>query len=179
MPPADPGSLGDEALVNATFSHLKKLGFEKIGIISYKNGPKWKNINPDETIEMQDFFTNNSLKSNLGFLSAISRYEILYCLGADVLDGFYNKFHSLQRIKMMESTNYAEVINGTLFGRPAHGRPHQDTECAKKKPIQFDDAAAGDRMCDWLRAELHKLPEERRPEVAQRIRETLEKEFRL
>lgn len=102
LPPADPGSLGDEALVNATFSHLKKLGFEKIGIISYKNGPKWKNIKPDETIEMQDFFTNNSLKSNLGFLSAISRYEILYCLGADVLDGFYNKFHSLQRIKMMD-----------------------------------------------------------------------------
>lgn len=126
LPPADPGSLGDEALVNATFSHLKKLGAKKIGVVSYKNTPKWKNIKPDETIEMEDFFKNNSLKSNFKFLSAISHYEILYCLGADVLDGFYNKFHSIQRIKMLDMA----VMTGaksTALGFSFNAKPDPDT----------------------------------------------------
>ena len=47
------------------------------------------------------------------------------------------------------------------------------------KPAGFDLRGAGDRLCDWLRAELERWPEKHRPEAAHWVRQILQKEFSL
>lgn len=47
------------------------------------------------------------------------------------------------------------------------------------KPKPFNEVAAGDRLRDWLRAELDRWPEDVRSIAAHQIRQILEKEFRL
>jgi len=49
----------------------------------------------------------------------------------------------------------------------------------KAPPKPFDEVAAGDRLRDWLRAELHKWPKEHRAEAAHWIRQILQKDFQL
>jgi len=101
IPPSPPGSLGDEAMLTATIQTLRKDGFSNIGLISYdpSKGRYSKHVN--ETIDLHRYFNNDSWKDRFRFALAVTRYQRFYCLGADVLDGYYSDHESCQRIHLV------------------------------------------------------------------------------
>ncbi|MDY7014497.1 MAG: polysaccharide pyruvyl transferase family protein [Cyanobacteriota bacterium] len=105
LPPAPPGSLGDEALVSGAIDFFKRAGIQRIGVISYKPSLRWKNLDIlSNDIELHHHFLGGYLHAPnalLSFLDAVSQYQHFYCIGADVMDGYYNEEDSLQRLKFI------------------------------------------------------------------------------
>jgi polysaccharide pyruvyl transferase WcaK-like protein len=103
LPPAPPGSLGDEALVSGAIDFLKRSGIKRIGVISYKPSLQWKNLDAlSDNIELHHHFLGGYLRAPNAFpkfINAVSQYQHFYCIGADVMDGYYNEEDSLQRLK--------------------------------------------------------------------------------
>jgi len=98
LPPYMPGSLGDEAMVSASVEYLKSKGHELIGLVSYSSALHWESLGlMTETVN----FPHNSWKAKFRFANAVSQYERFYCLGADMLDGYYTDDAALQRLKLV------------------------------------------------------------------------------
>lgn len=91
LPPASPGSLGDEAIETALVRCLKIRGARRIGFISHTAEDSWAHLGSvSETINMESFFRNNSRRGLLRLMRVIGRYDRFYVLGTDVLDGGYS-----------------------------------------------------------------------------------------
>lgn len=102
FPPYMPGSLGDEAVVTASVEHLKRKGVERIGLVSYNPALHWSHLVPiTETIELCSYLQYGNWKGLLKFAHAVSQYEQFYCLGTDVLDGYYSSDGTLRRVKLV------------------------------------------------------------------------------
>lgn len=102
LPAAATGSLGDEAMLEALIKYFSEQGITKIGVISYSKDNEWDHFNSvTETVNLSSLFKNNSWKSLIRFVSKVSSYKQFYCIGADVLDGFYSENRSLQRITLV------------------------------------------------------------------------------
>lgn len=126
LPPSAPGSVGDEAMMNATVAHLKIQGLHKISLISYKPYLKWQGLEEiDETIEMGNYFSYDdlrSLKSLLHFLVVASQYEKFYCLGADMMDGAYYETFNCKMLKLVSLA--AEMgVNSAVLGFSFNEKP--------------------------------------------------------
>lgn len=105
LPPAPPGSLGDEALVTATVEYFKEQGAKRVGIVTYEPVRQWTNMSlTTENIGLRHHFLYGRLHSQealLHFARAVSSYERFYCIGADVMDGYYSEDDTLQRVKFV------------------------------------------------------------------------------
>lgn len=93
LPPTDSGSLGDQAMVTAVVNYYREIGVKKIGLICYKSVSDCQNFYPDVKV----FKYSNSFD----FVRLVSHYEKFFCLGADVMDGFYSEKRSLLRAKLV------------------------------------------------------------------------------
>lgn len=129
LPAESPGNLGDEALVTSTIHYLKDNGIKYIGLISFKQGNKWRSLSSDtvnETIEMEQYFKGRSLRSFWKTLfkavPKISKYEHFYCLGADMMDGHYSDRATVSRLKLTSIA--AELgLESTLCGFSFNDKP--------------------------------------------------------
>ncbi len=117
LPPAAPGSLGDEAMVLATADYLKQQGIENISLIDHLK----KKTHPVEVIEninLSNFLSYQSwYKFIISFIYAgwkINQYERLYCLGADMIDGYYSNYVTLRKVKIVEIASILGLSTGIL-----------------------------------------------------------------
>jgi polysaccharide pyruvyl transferase WcaK-like protein len=103
LPPAALGSLGDEAMVTATIEHLRdRNGINHVGLISYGTVKGWDQYGPVRGIaELQHHTFRGYWKALFRCAAVASRYERFYCLGADVLDGYYSERSTLQRLSLV------------------------------------------------------------------------------
>ncbi len=102
LPPDDPGSLGDEAMLAASMKRLAQQGIKHIGIVNLKSSVSWENLDSiAETINLRSYFVHNSWKARFRFVQMISRYDRFYCIGADVMDGFYSDNRTLRFIELV------------------------------------------------------------------------------
>lgn len=100
LPPANFGSLGDEAMINGIIEHFTQKGFKRIGIISLPLSSNWEQFKPNlENIEICHYSLYHPWRKWLDFVNIASGYDRFYCLGADVMDGKYNQEASLHRLK--------------------------------------------------------------------------------
>jgi hypothetical protein len=92
---------------------------------------------------------------------------------------FHAAVASLERHDQDELLDWAEKPSehGVMPTRKQLREKVRERKPVKERP--FDGTAAGDRLRDWLRAELDKWPEEHRREAARWIRHVIEKEFCL
>lgn len=98
LPPASPGSLGDESLVLGLLNLLSEKSVTRISILPYKTTELWRGIST--SIEQPNlYFLDRSIKSIFGFTNYASKFDYFYLIGADVLDGSYSPSDSLQRIR--------------------------------------------------------------------------------
>ncbi len=101
LPPAPPGSLGDEALVTGIVEHLQIQGIQRIGIVTYGFDRQWKNPSLANQTNIGYHYLHGSLSSSdafFHFAQAVSSYGYFYCIGADVMDGYYSEKDTLQRL---------------------------------------------------------------------------------
>lgn len=115
--PADPGSLGDEAMVLACKDYLEQQGIKNITVIDHTS----KEVYPVDripNINLREFLVYKSWDNFLiSFLYAgwrINQYERLYCLGADMMDGYYSNFATFKRIKLVEIASMLGLSTGIL-----------------------------------------------------------------
>jgi polysaccharide pyruvyl transferase WcaK-like protein len=102
LPPSVPGSLGDEAMVVATLRVLQELGATRIGLIGYAPDLEWTTVDvPHTVIDCSDYFESGSWQSEARFLRRARRYHHFLSIGADVMDGYYSDFRTLQRLRLV------------------------------------------------------------------------------
>ena len=103
LPPDDPGSLGDEAMLAAGMKRLANRGIKQIGIVSLKStAANWENLElVTDTINMRGHFVSGSWKDRFRFVRIVSRYDRFYCVGADVMDGFYSNTTTLRFLNLV------------------------------------------------------------------------------
>lgn len=100
LPPAQPGSLGDEAMMNVCFEELVREG-QLAGIVDFAEGDRWPNEPPGtEHVDLSGFFGRKYLRSLPSVTEILTRYDRLWCLGADVLDGHYSAVASFRRVTL-------------------------------------------------------------------------------
>ncbi|WP_353929740.1 polysaccharide pyruvyl transferase family protein [Okeanomitos corallinicola TIOX110] len=117
LPPAAPGSLGDEAMVVGLVNYLKQKGLTNISLVAYNVKEKYP-VETHEYLDMRDFFIYRKWYGFLGKFIAfgyrISQYERFYCLGADLMDGYYSDYATFKRVKMVEMAAKLDLISAIL-----------------------------------------------------------------
>ena len=127
LPPAEFGSLGDEAMVVGIMEYLKDKNFTRLGIISLspwdKLSPHWDNFNPEcEYIEICHH-PLLSWRKWFDFIALVRRYDLFCCLGADMMDGKYGDT-SLGKLNYVSLARQAGV-RSAILGFSFNGKPTQ------------------------------------------------------
>lgn len=128
FPGDDPGSLGDEAMLQATLTSLRRLGITRFGAVRRKRSR-------EGFAGLGDGIVDEPLWGGaLAFRRVLSRYQIFYIFGADVMDGYYSDLQSCQLLLYAHlaaswerpcailgfSFNRAPAINAVHFFRALH-----------------------------------------------------------
>ncbi len=128
LAPEYPGNLGDEALVTSTVNYLKDKGIKYIGLISHKKDTHWRSLasdTVDEIIEMEEYFSYGNRrfwKALFQAIPKIGKYESFFCLGADMMDGYYSDKATFSRLKLVSVA--AEMgIKSTICGFSFNNKP--------------------------------------------------------
>jgi polysaccharide pyruvyl transferase WcaK-like protein len=143
LPPAAPGSLGDEAMVVASTCYLRQQGITQISLVAFNSGRQYP-VSVLESIEMRDYFLYSSWSKF--FLKLIvsgykmSRYERFYCLGADLMDGHYSDYATFKRVKFVELAAQSG-LESTILGFSFNATP---TSLAQQV---FQELPSNVRLC--------------------------------
>lgn len=87
LSPADPGSLGDEAMMIVAAERLRSIGYAKIAVIYHTRRNQRYPVGEHKSIVLSRFFSWGSWSDKCRFLWMSTSFESFVCLGADVLDG--------------------------------------------------------------------------------------------
>lgn len=102
LPSSDPGSIGDEAMLAASMEHLATQGIKQIGIITLQPTARWENLKlVTDTINIKGYLTRGAWWERFRFVEMVSRYERFYCIGADIMDGFYSEKVTQLRLNLV------------------------------------------------------------------------------
>lgn len=116
VPPAAPGSLGDDAMMTGAIEMLRQRGFSKIGIFDLdRNCPFSFSRQPDETLDISGFSWGWKYPEEYGFFKKLRDYDFFLVIGADVLDGNYSDNKSSRHVML---AYWAEKcgLNTSLLG---------------------------------------------------------------
>lgn len=96
LPPADPGSLGDDAMLSGATNFLQeRLDYKRFGLAVYS--PNSDPFNFEIKLEKEYFWSN--WKKVADAAPCIGGYSSLLVMGADVMDGLYSYPASIRRIR--------------------------------------------------------------------------------
>ena len=126
-PSGTPGGLGDDAMLTASSQYLAQQGFEKIGIISFGHLEAWDNIK--HITHVVPFGTR---WNRLQVVNHLRHYNYLFCVGADVMDGYYGNMSTIVRTKLL---NLAAGLNicTTILGFSWNQNPTPESVKALEK----------------------------------------------
>ncbi len=101
IPPAPPGSLGDEAMIQGITAAINNRGAQTF-CYGYTAPNEWSFINNVLKSEsIGDYINWESRRRLYSLLLKISNYDLVLLVGADVLDGNYSVDRSLRRMKLL------------------------------------------------------------------------------
>lgn len=155
LPPARFGSLGDEAMMTAVIEYFKAKGTDRVGFISYSLARNWENFNPTVTgINITCHSLSDSWKEKFHLVTVASHYDKFYCLGADVMDGFYSETSSLVRLKYVSlavKTGAEAAILGFSFNeKPAPKVIEAFRNLSSEIKLYSRDPVSHKRLVDYL-----------------------------
>jgi polysaccharide pyruvyl transferase WcaK-like protein len=111
IPPADTlGGLGDDAMLSASMNYLLAHGFHKIGVVCFDPKAEWGQLEV-----VNELIQTSTRTDRLNLVASLSRYTHLFCVGADVMDGFYSDHTTLKRLQIIELAARAG-IDTTILG---------------------------------------------------------------
>ena len=100
LPPARPGSLGDQAMVRATLSTLREAGFSRIGILTYDPTDCYTSDPDIAHYQLRDYLCFGSDEGLFRFIFHAQSHTHFFLIGADVMDGYYSMKETLAKIKL-------------------------------------------------------------------------------
>lgn len=125
LPPAAPGSLGDEAMVVASQEYLHQQNITQVGIVAYNIKLNYP-IETIEAINLRDYLLFSSwwafFQKIIYFGYKVSRYETFYCFGADLMDGYYSDYATIKKVKLVELAARAG-LNCAILGFSFNDKP--------------------------------------------------------
>jgi polysaccharide pyruvyl transferase WcaK-like protein len=108
LPPSNIGSLGDQALLEASSEQLLKIGYVRITYISYGEksfpGEVLRNARIIPLRRLLDSHAVLSIyywKELRAYLEVLRKSRLLVFIGADVLDGSYSEARSINRLRLL------------------------------------------------------------------------------
>lgn len=102
IPPAAPGSLGDEAMVLATCNSLRAAHGGRLCLIRYRKDGDYP-VDVDRVFDLSRYFLQGGARGEeLRLLLALLSYQSVGLLGADVLDGYYSDDAVRLRLRLVE-----------------------------------------------------------------------------
>lgn len=114
IPPAAPGSLGDEAMVVATCEAIRARVPVPLGVVRYRSDADFP-VRADRTLDLSRYFAQGGARGEeLRFLCALLRYRSVALLGADVLDGYYSDDAVRLRLRLVELSARAGARTSVL-----------------------------------------------------------------
>jgi polysaccharide pyruvyl transferase WcaK-like protein/glycosyltransferase involved in cell wall biosynthesis len=123
LPPAAPGSLGDEAMVSVCVARLAAEGARRIGVVGFAGEARWPGVDGIEIANLEEYFTTGLVRGSTRAGLWLGGFERFWCLGADVLDGHHGVNAALRRIglaAMAARAGLATTVLGFSFNeRPA------------------------------------------------------------
>jgi polysaccharide pyruvyl transferase WcaK-like protein/glycosyltransferase involved in cell wall biosynthesis len=108
LPPTSPGSLGDEAMMRACVTRLRRAGVSRVAAVAFAPAEHWPGLDID-MLDLSRYFSSGSLVETGRFAQKVAGYDAFWCLGADVLDGHYSRSGSLQRIRLCDIASAAGI----------------------------------------------------------------------
>lgn len=100
IPPADIGSVGDAAMLNAVRTQLRNRGFRHIGILLAEG---WDAIAGfDEYIPADDWFYLERRSALAKIIEKLGGFKHSYLVGADCIDGVYNPGSISRRMQVLQ-----------------------------------------------------------------------------
>jgi polysaccharide pyruvyl transferase WcaK-like protein len=150
LPPGATGNLGDDAMVSATLDYLRNSGAQRLGVIAFGNRAKWKEWLAEK--EIVDLGPPRFLWMKLRFLFTVMRFRQFYCLGADMMDGYYFEEGPI-RMAELASLASAAGVRTSILGFSFNGRPTSgsirilanlptDVRLCVRDPISFERLAS-------------------------------------
>lgn len=123
IPPAVCGSVGDAAMISATFETLRDLGFRQVDFLSGESGELWPlDSEPDTWVAASSFFYQGNRVQQARLLWRLGRYSHLFFIGADVLDGAYNPWSVARRLSLLHAAagigRHATILGCSFNSHP-------------------------------------------------------------
>jgi polysaccharide pyruvyl transferase WcaK-like protein len=104
LPPTDPGSLGDEAMMIVLAEWLSNQGIKSISLLYYHNADSWQDfILKFPSLQFSLIRLPTSQSALARFWLDLPRHDGLRVIGADVMDGFYGEKQSYHRWRFIVS----------------------------------------------------------------------------
>ena len=116
LPGDDPGSLGDDAMMQATLTTLRAMGVTQFGVA--KGSVARKDLSDYGADVIQERLWDD-LSS---FVSILRRYQALYVFGADVMDGDYSESLSCNRLLWLHWAHHLG-FQAVLLGFSFNNKP--------------------------------------------------------
>jgi polysaccharide pyruvyl transferase WcaK-like protein len=102
--PANEGSIGDEAMIQAIASHLRAAGARQVGLLGFSSRAEWAAL---ADVDRHERLPGGLVHFGLAERAALARvahdYDAAVLIGADVLDGYYSVAKSRRRLAIAES----------------------------------------------------------------------------
>lgn len=140
VPPDDPGSLGDEAMVEVIRQKADSLG---LSVLCTKRDEKSVDF-----YGIDSYVDYKSLNSSAGLARTLSMVDGVWIVGADIIDGHYNYIDAVFRIRLASiaaSLGYDSRILGFSFNNIPHQkvvdemkRIHSDVKIFLRDPISYN-----------------------------------------
>ena len=100
IPPTNPGSVGDAAMIEASIQYLRKKGIERVDVLCEH---EWNiNENIDRKISSDLYFFRDSTIRYALIIQKLPYYDEAYLIGADVIDGSYNPISVRGRVSILQ-----------------------------------------------------------------------------
>jgi len=124
IPPTEPNSLGDEAMVAASVAKFCELGYSRILCLNYDPNHSWRQrvAAITEDISYGKLFSPNRLFELRNILSKCSDASGVMLIGADCMDGGYGNWHAetkLTLLRLLSKAGIPVVVAGFSFKQNA------------------------------------------------------------
>ena len=128
LPPARPGSLGDQAMFRATLTTLRQAGFDHIGVLTYDQTDRYTTDPTIQHHQLRDYLCYGLEEGMMRFIHIAQAYTHFFLIGADVMDGYYSAKETRAKIEIAEIAVRCG-LNTSLLGFSFND--HADEDCVE------------------------------------------------
>lgn len=139
------GNLGDEAMLVGSIQHLRRQNIQKLGVVMFEADRQWPCLHlVDEVIVL------HRRRHYLDFIRATGKYTSVYCIAADMMDGYYSDeaTRRLTRLGTLAAHTRAAVtfLGFSFNAQPTAGAIHAIAQLPRSVTLHARDPVSHHRL---------------------------------